>query len=366
MYRQKVKRELAGWVERDLLPAEIAERLLRDLDSRRDGFSIGQVLLMLAAAFMAAALLLFVSSNWDVIPRIVRLGGVILLIWIFHLGGARFYQRGMPVLGAALLLLGTAAFGGGLSLAGQMYHIAGDMTQMLAVWLGAAVLTAVLFRSSAVAVAAGLIAYGLCWSLLDASNGDFTAINLVVPPLLSTLILVLSRWVQDAKIAQFSFLMLLCWAFWLYTLDENVILGVVYAGLGFALLAAVSLSASPVATLAGRMGGVPAFYALLLAGLGVLILLIEYHKGMALMMAAIAGLLIAVGALALAGRDHGGVRWLAYGMIAAIVFDVWVTTIGSILGTSGFFLMASLVAAVLAFLVSRLEKRFAAKRALAP
>ena len=366
MYRKKVKRELAGWVERGLLPVDTAELLSRDLDARRDGFSIGQVLLMLAAAFMAAALLLFVSSNWDVIPRIVRLGGVILLIWAFHLGGARFYQRGMPTLGAAMLLLGTAAFGGGLSLAGQMYHIAGDLTQMLAVWLGAAVVTAVLFRSSAVSVAAGLLAYGLCWSLLDASNGDYSVSNLVVPPLLAALILVLSRWVQDAKIAQFAFLMLLCWAFWLYTLDENALFGAVSAVLGFALLVAVSLTASPFNAIAERMSGVPAIYALLLAALGVLILHIEYHEGMGLMIAAVSGLLIAVGALALAGRDHGGVRWLAYGMIAAIVFDVWVTTIGSILGTSGFFLMASLVAGALALLVSRLEKRFAAGRASTP
>ena len=72
--------------------------------------------------------------------------------------------------------------------------------------------------------------------------------------------------------------------------------------------------------------------------------------------------LVAVAALALAGRDHGGVRWLSYMIVASIIFYLWVETVGSILGTSGFFLAAALVAAGLAFAVLQIEKRLAGRK----
>ena len=80
-----------------------------------------------------------------------------------------------------------------------------------------------------------------------------------------------------------------------------------------------------------------------------------------LIVVAVIGLALSVSALALGGRDHGGIRWLCYGMIAAIVFYLWAETIGSILGTSGFFLVAALVAGGLALAVVRVEKLLARK-----
>lgn len=360
MYVRKVKRDIARWVELGLLPVATAEALVRDLDSRGSRLGIAQILLMLAAIFLSAALLLLVSANWEAVPRIVRLGVVVALIWLCHVGGALLLKTGRDMLGAAALLLGTAAFGGGLALVGQMYHISGDAVSMFTVWFMAAALTSVLFRSGAIAVAAGLLTFALCWSIVDTSDGAISGVTLLTPLALAVAMAGLAAWSGQEKAGHFSFLLVLGWAVWLYSQNETPYMAGSFVVIGFLLLVALSFSRSPFARFGEAMAGAPALYALLLSAIGLLILHIE-TQGSGLVLVAVLGLVLSVAALALGGRDHGGIRWLCYGMIAAIIFYLWAETIGSILGTSGFFLVAALVAGGLALAVVRVEKLLAGK-----
>ena len=81
---------------------------------------------MLAALLVGAALLLFIASNWEEIPRLARLIGIVALIWGFYLGGAYCLVQGRTTAAAGLLLVGTLSFGGAMSLVGQMYNLSGD------------------------------------------------------------------------------------------------------------------------------------------------------------------------------------------------------------------------------------------------
>ena len=360
MYVRKVKRDIARWVELGLLPATTAEALVFDLDSRGNRLGIAQILLILAAIFLSAALLLLVSANWEAVPRLVRLGVVLALIWLCHLGGALLFRAGRETLGAAALLLGTAAFGGGLALVGQMYHISGDAVSMFAVWFLVTALTSVLFRSGTVAAAAGLLTFVLCWSIVDTADGAISSQALFTPLALAAVMAGLAAWSGQEKAAHFSFLLLLGWAVWLYSQFETPYTAASFVAIGFVLFAVLSFSRSPFARFGEAMAGAPSLYALLLCAIGLLILHIEV-QGSGLVLVAVIGLALSVSALALGGRDHGGIRWLCYGMIAAIVFYLWAETIGSILGTSGFFLVAALVAGGLALAVVRVEKLLARK-----
>jgi len=67
-----------------------------------------------------------------------------------------------------------------------------------------------------------------------------------------------------------------------------------------------------------------------------------------------------VGALIGAGRESRGLRWLAYLGFAAELCIVYVTMIGTMLGTAGFFLLAAIGFGVLAFIIIRVERRLAA------
>lgn len=361
MYANRVKRDIARWVEAGLLSSETANQLVRDLESRGGRIGVAQLLLILSAIFLSVAVLLLVSANWEVIPRVVRLGAVVALIWVCHLGGAILIGKGRATLGAAALLLGTATFGGGLSLAGQMYHISGDLVSMFTVWFLVASVTAVLFRSGAVAVAAGLLSVVLCWSIVDVTYDGVSTSALLAPLALAAAMAGLALWTRQEKAAHFSFLILLGWAVWLYSRHDTVGMAISFVVIGFVLFAALSYGGSPLARFGGSLAGAPPLYALLLSAIGLLILHFDVSGG-ALIAVAVAGLAVSVAALALGGRDHGGVRWLCYGMIAAIIFYLWAETVGSILGTSGFFLAAAVVASALAFAIIRIEKHLAGKR----
>ncbi|MGO7164521.1 DUF2157 domain-containing protein, partial [Rhizobium johnstonii] len=80
MYRGRLERDLSLWVGKGLLGQETAGALLAEYDSRPASFSLGRVLMALAAVLLAAAILLVVASNWEAIPRLVRVGGILALI----------------------------------------------------------------------------------------------------------------------------------------------------------------------------------------------------------------------------------------------------------------------------------------------
>jgi uncharacterized membrane protein len=60
---------------------------------------------------------------------------------------------------------------------------------------------------------------------------------------------------------------------------------------------------------------------------------------------------------------NGAVRFLGYAVFAAETLYLAFETLGSILGTSGFFLISSVVVGLIAWLVIHLEKRLGAKTA---
>ena len=69
-------------------------------------------------------------------------------------------------------------------------------------------------------------------------------------------------------------------------------------------------------------------------------------------------LVSAIAGIALSGRDNGAVRYLGYATFAVETLYLASETIGSIIGTSGFFLVAGLVVAMIAWAVIALERRF--------
>src|SRR5882762_4977933 len=111
MYRGRLQRDIALWVQKGLIQPPQATAIMADYDSRPASFSLGRVLSVLAALLVAAAILLLVASNWEAIPRLARVCFIVLLIWAFYLAGASFTARGQTAIAAAMLLLGTLSFG---------------------------------------------------------------------------------------------------------------------------------------------------------------------------------------------------------------------------------------------------------------
>lgn len=363
MYRGRLERDLALWASQGLIEPDRAARLLAELDARPSRFSVGGTLALLAATLVGAAILLLVATNWQEIPRPVRLGTLVALIWLLHGGAALMLARGYRIAGAALLVVGAMSFGGAISLVGQMYHLGGTMLSVCLVWFAAAAVSALGFRSAAVTGVAGLLAWLTFSYLAFEYFGEPDGYRLAIVPLLSLITVALVRYTDAGRVRHLAYLLLVAWASWIYVETDDLRVAVAMAAIGTLCFLLATVPGSPLRALARATGSAPAFYAALLALAGLAALNVEYMDHVA--GRAVIGVLVlalCVGALALAGRDNGAVRYLAYVAFAVELLYLAFATIGTIMDTSLLFLTSGLVVALVAFAVVRLEKALAARK----
>lgn len=361
MYRGRLKRDLGIWVDKGIIPSATAETLLREYDSRKSSFSVGGVLMILAAVLIAASILLLIAANWQDIPRLTRVIGIILLIWIFYLSAAFSFVRGADRLGAALLVLGAASFGGAIALIGQLYHLSGDTLDAMLLWFAMTAVSAAAFRSATLTVFAGLLAFAVFGAYLEQYDAEWQGLYAFWPPAAGVMLAVLAQWTGAERSRHLIYILLLVWCAWLYSLHTDVAVALFFVVAGGLAFLAVTLPQSPISALARQRGASPAFYTFMLALLGLGLLHFHWTEGGELVLLALLTIGATLLALSLEGRDNGAVRYLAYVIFAAEVLYLSFVTIDSMLGTSAFFLLAGLVVAVLAFIVVKLEKLFARK-----
>ncbi|MDL2398518.1 DUF2157 domain-containing protein [Rhizobium mayense] len=369
MYRGRLERDLKVWVEKGLVDASAAAAILNEYDSRPASFSLGRVLAVMAALLVGAAILLFVASNWEEIPRVVRLLGLIALIWAFYLGAAYLFVRARPILASALLIIGTISFGGAMSLVGQMYNLSGDELTMMIVWFAVASVAAALFRSGAQVGLAGFLAWGFCGLYLWEHYNEWYGVMPWVPPIMAAVLISLVRYVDAPASRHLAYLMLVGWLTWIFTQYESLRAAILFAAAGMIAFLAVSLPLSPLTRVARTAGAAPAFYTFLIATIGFFAIHGEISDGgfensawvgnrLPLIVVSFATLASAVVAIILSGRDNSAVRYLVYFVFAGEIFYLANETVGSIIGTSGFFLICGVFVAIAAWLVIRLERRF--------
>ncbi|MEK1895833.1 MAG: DUF2157 domain-containing protein [Rhizobium sp.] len=359
MYRGRLERDLSVWVEKGLLPEATARALLSEYDARPASFSLGRVLMILAAILLGAAILLVVASNWEAIPRLVRVAVILVIIWAVHLGAAVMLRRGAMAAAGGLLVIGTLSFGGAISLVGQMYHLSGDELTVMYLWFAMAVISAVLFRSGVVAAVAGFLSWGSFAAYLDTYDTRWVGLDPWVVPLMAAVVIGLVRFTGADRVRHLAYLLLVGWLTWLYAVNENFWLALVYAIAGMLAFVLVSLPLPRLSTIIRSAGSAPAFYTFLVAMIGLFFLHVELEHGWQFVTLALVTLGAAVLAIALQGRNNGAVRYLAYTAFAIEMLYLASVTVGSILGTSSLFLFSGLFVAAVAWIVIRLERRFA-------
>lgn len=368
MYRGRLQRDLELWADKGLLTRDTAALLPADYDARPQSFTVGRMLMMLAAILIAAALLLFVAANWEEIPRLARASLLIALIWASYAGAAWQAARGGTYLPGALLLVGISAFGGALALIGQMYHLSGDTESTALVWVLMSMATALLFRSAALTYYSAVLAW--FYFAMQISDGDLPAdLFAYAAPVLAAGVIALAWYTGASRARHLAYTLVLGWLAFRYVDDPSPLVAWSYAGAGAVLFLLAVLPISPLWVLARRAGSAPAFYALVLALLGLGLNQVEaadiFGAGSPSMPALLLAMLAAgfsVAAIALAGRDNGAVRYLGYAAFAVELLYLSLDLAGSMIGTSGLFLFSGVFLALIAWLVIRLEKRFASQR----
>lgn len=363
MYRARLERDLKLWIDKGLLQENAARAMLAEYDGRESTFRAGRVLLMLAALLLSASILLLVAANWEALPRLARVAGIVALIWGFHFAAAWLNRRGRTTLAAAALVLGTAAFGGGIALIGQMYHLSGDAADAAMLWFAGACVSAVAFRSGAMATVAG----GLAWFYFATrlEEGSFSTApgwQTWSVPVLAVIVVLLVRFTQAGRARHLAYLLVLSWLGWLYGDNPSLVFAAGLAVLGLTAFLVAALPGSPLRQVALDAGSAPAFYSFALALLGFTAL---QYEAAGLKMEVLTGagtLLVALLGIALAGAQNGAVRYLGYLAFAGELLYLAFETLGTMLGTSGFFLISGLVVACIAWLVIRIEGHMAQTR----
>lgn len=352
-YAAKVKQDVARWAEAGLIGQETAAALTADIERHSGrGISLGTVLATMAAILMSAALLIFIAANWDAIPRLVRIGGLFILIAAGYVGGAALKSSGRSAAGEALWLIAAAGFGASLALVGQMYHISGDERQAIFTWGVGTAIAALFLRSPVLTIGAVLLA--TLWMAMMAPWPDRGTLYILF--LAFVLLWALSFWTASRP-ARHLLVAALCLFVILQYLHAQALAAPIALAVAAAALFAFAWIRPDLAERWTGLGHALPTHALLLFMTGLGIIQIDSIDEPELVLLAIIALAAIVGVLLLAGRGSALLRRTAYALFAGQLGFLYVVTLGSMLGTSGFFFTASAVLALLALLIARLERR---------
>jgi uncharacterized membrane protein len=351
-------RDIERWVANGLIDRATAEKLYADLANSPGRFGLGAVLGVLGAVLLGAAFLSLIAANWEAIPRLVRVAVILALIAFGYIGGAWRMGRGDAVFSVVHYLLAAVAFGGGIALIGQMYHLSGDAASAALVWCVGTLLAAFLLLSGNLAAMAGLVGLFYLFGVAAENSWHSTHYYWVVPPL-ALGVAAIAR-LTHTRLGLHSSAWLVLGLFLFIRIEHDA----EYLDYAFAVGGAIGFFAfvyfEDMTETATHFARALQFYALAAAFAGLAALQLQLLSGNTggtiLLGIAIIGLAIA--ALAFRGRDHGQVRTISYIAFSLEVLYLAYQTVGSILGTSLFFFLIGIFVIFLAFLVVRLERRF--------
>ena len=125
---------LTRWTEAGLIDSETATRIREWEDHRGSGLRWPAWLALgLGGLMLGAGVLLFVAAHWDALAPGERFAIVLAAVAGFHLAGAFAADRS-EALALTLHACGTLALGGGIFLAGQIFHLEEHWPGGLLLW----------------------------------------------------------------------------------------------------------------------------------------------------------------------------------------------------------------------------------------
>jgi uncharacterized membrane protein len=125
-YRQRLEADLVKWVAGGVISGEAAQSIRKARFGEEAASRLPAIFAMLGALMLAASVSAFVAANWQEIPRLVRLVGILAIIAGCFFPAMLLERRGMPNGADAAITFATLCFGAGVALVGQMYHLPAD------------------------------------------------------------------------------------------------------------------------------------------------------------------------------------------------------------------------------------------------
>jgi uncharacterized membrane protein len=352
-YKKRLKHDLDRWHSNGWVSEVNRAAILADVAKSGRELGLASALGILASVLFGFAAISFVAAHWQDVPRLGRLGLLLAAIWLGYGVAGWLTSRDQRSFADAAVLFAVAMFGASIMLISQMYNIDGNPPDgVLMWWIGALFAGAVLRSNPALALAMILVCV---WSFMESSERNGVHWPFLIGWAAVTAAFVWQGWRPGLHLSALSLS--------LFVISLGYLLG---RGHEHALVATVGVLAAAVAVGVEKARpdldhiAAPALaYAVAVAFAGLFALqFIESPSG---------GTLIALAALTLvlllAAISHGlstqnrGALWLGYLGFSIEILALYWQTVGSILGTSLFFLIAALIVAALAFMALRLAQR---------
>ena len=143
----RIAKALEDWRDRDMISQTDFDALSADLAARSTGFPFRNILILIAVIFLGFAAMTFVAANWEEMSRIARVILIVSAMWVCWGLAAYFTGRGSKWFAAVFTLGACAIFGAGIMLIAQLYHIQGKPVDAVWLWAIGTGLAAILTRS---------------------------------------------------------------------------------------------------------------------------------------------------------------------------------------------------------------------------
>lgn len=358
-YKRRIKRDLERWQSNGWVSAEGRAAIAADVDSSGREFGLAPALGILASILFGFAAISFVAAHWEDMPRLGRLALLLACVWSGYGAAGWLATRGQTLLADAAVLFACGMFGASIMLISQMYNIGGNPSDgVLMWWVGTLLAGAVLRSNPALAFAMILVCV---WSFLETSERSDVHWPFLIGWALVTAAFIWQRWrpgLHLSALALSGFVVSLG-----YQLDGGHQHGLVaMIGILAAVAAIAAEKLQPDLDAANDHIAAPLFtYALAVAfsGLFALQFLDVPRMGTLIVLAAMSLVLI-LGAIAYAlSTGNRGALWVGYLSFSAEILALYSVTVGTILGTSLFFLVAAIIVSLLAYAALRLAQRAA-------
>lgn len=358
-YKKRLAADLSRWKSNGWVTDVGEAQIARELASNRRDFGLASALGVLASVLLAFAVMSFVAAHWADIPRGARLAILFGSMWSGYAAAGVLAGRGHRGMSDAAILFAVAVFGASIALISQMFHIEGHAPDGVALWAAGAFLSGVVLRSSA-ALAFAMVLVAV-WGGMETVEREAVFWPFLVGWTAVSSAFVWQRWRPGLHL---SALTLSAFVIALgYVLSDGhdhalvVALGLMAVVSGLAierLEPAWHVAVEPVV----GYGLVTTFFGAMALQFG------ENPTGVALIVMASLTLLLMVGAIAYGmSTRRSSTIWLGYLGFSIEILALYVNTIGTILGTSLFFLVAGVLVAALAALAWRLAHRTAKSEA---
>ena len=125
-YRKRLEADLTTWTAAGLIQPEQALGIRRAVQASAGSSRLPALLGLLGGLLLASSVLAFVAANWDLVPRLGKLSGILILIAAALATAHRFNRAEARLAGDAAATTATLIFGAGVALVGQMYHLPAD------------------------------------------------------------------------------------------------------------------------------------------------------------------------------------------------------------------------------------------------